>query len=193
MNRKTLTLLIILLGVLLPVPLISQNTYIIKSCSIVVAGTSNIHDWTAEVGKSSGIFKLKVEKGKVASVQSVDLKVDAQSLTGSKGSIMNSKIKDALKSKKNPFITYESTSITVTDRSVNSKVVANGVLNIAGTPQNVSIEVTGKVLPNGDIEFSGTKKLKMTDYKVEPPKAMLGALTTANDVTLTFKVILKIA
>jgi len=46
------------------------------------------------------------------------------------------------------------------------------------------------VLPNGDIEFSGTKKLRMTDYKVDPPTAMLGALTTGDEVILQFKVVL---
>lgn len=190
MSRKALNTLIFILGILFPVPLISQNTYTLKSYNVVVAGTSNLHDWTADVGKASGTFKLKVDNGKIVSIQSVDLKVDAQSLVGSKGSIMNSKIKDALKSKKNPFITFRSTNITVNGNSGIGRIVANGVLNIAGTSQNISIEVTGKILPNGDVEFSGTKKLKMTDYNVEPPKAMLGALTTANDVTLTFKVVL---
>lgn len=176
---------------LLPVSLLAQSTFEVKSHSIVVAGTSNLHDWTANAEKVNGNVKVKVDNGKIAAVQNVDLRVDAKSLKGSKGSIMDSKIEDALNADKNPYIQFKSTGGSVTEKSGSYKVSANGVLTIAGVSQNVTVDAVGKVLPNGDIEFSGTKKLKMTDYKVDPPKAMLGTLTTGDEITLSFKVILE--
>lgn len=191
MKRTALNLIIIILGVALSSPLLAQQTYQVKSHSIVVEGTSNLHDWTASAEQANGSFKVNVDDGRIASINAVELKVDAKSLKSSKGNIMNSKIIEALKAKKNPYISFKSTGGAVSEKSGTYKITANGVLTIAGTSQNVSVDAHGKVLPNGDIEFTGAKKLKMTDYNVDPPTAMLGTMTTGNEVTLTFKVVLK--
>jgi hypothetical protein len=39
----------------------------------------------------------------------------------------------------------------------------------------------------GVMEFEGTQAIKMTDYSVNPPTALFGALKTGNDITITFK------
>jgi hypothetical protein len=41
------------------------------------------------------------------------------------------------------------------------------------------------------ITYKGTYKLKMTDYKIDPPSIMLGAITTGNEVTIKFELLLK--
>lgn len=190
MKSKVLNLFILIL-IVLPFPMLAQQVYEVKNHSIVVAGTSNLHDWTANAEKVNGNFKVKVENGKIAAVNAVDVKVDTKSLKSSKGGIMDSKIQDALDAKKNPTISFKSTSGTVNEKSGAYKITASGVLTIAGVSQNINVDALGKVLPNGDIEFTGTKKIKMTDYKVDPPTAMLGTLTTGDEVTLTFKIVLK--
>lgn len=191
MKRTVLNFISIIVGVVFSTTLMAQQAYQIKSQSIVVSGTSNLHDWTATPEKVLGNFKVGVNGGKITSINAIDLKVDSKSLKGSKGSIMNSKIEDALDAKKNPFILFRSNAGTVTENSGTYKVTTSGVLTIAGTSQNVTIEALGKVLPGGEIEFTGKKKLKMTDYKIDPPTAMFGTLTTGDEVTLTFKVVLK--
>jgi polyisoprenoid-binding protein YceI len=190
MKRLTLNLLIVLLVTAVPFSVLAQKTYQVKSQNMVVSGTSNLHDWTANVSKANGSAQLEVNNGKITSIQNVEIKVDAQSLKGSKGNIMDSKIKDALDAKKNPTITYKASKGSLTEQSGTYKITTNGSLTIAGVTQNVTLDASGKVLPNGDIEFSGVKKLKMTDYKIDPPTAMLGALTTGNEITLNYKVIL---
>lgn len=191
MKRISQTLIILLIGMALPFMAKAQQTYQLKSHSIVVSGTSNLHDWTANAEKANGTFKVKVENSKIVTVNSFDLKVDATSLKGSKGGIMNSKIIDALDAKKNPSITFKSGGGNLIEKSGTYKVTANGILTIAGKSQNISVDALGKVLPNGDLEFTGTKKLKMTDYNIDPPTAMLGTMTTGDEITLTFKIVLK--
>jgi hypothetical protein len=44
---------------------------------------------------------------------------------------------------------------------------------------------------DGSISFAGSKKLKMTDYKIKPPTALLGSLTTGDEVEIVFQVTLK--
>jgi polyisoprenoid-binding protein YceI len=184
--------LLIVLVAVAPFTLQAQSTFEIASHSMTVAGTSNLHDWTAEVEKVNGSFKVKMDNGKLVDIQALNVVADAQSFKSSKGSIMNSKINDALNSKKHPRITYKMTKVDkITETAGTFRVTTSGVMSIAGVNQNVTLEAVGKILPNGSIEFSGNKKVKMTDYKVEPPTAMFGAMTTGDEVTLTFKVILQ--
>ncbi len=191
MKRISQSLIILMIGMAIPFIAQAQQTYQIKSHSLVVSGTSNLHDWTANVEKVNGNFKIKVDDSKIVAVSALDVKVDATSLKGSKGGIMNSKIIDALNAKKNPSITFKSSGGNLIEKSGTYKVTANGILTIAGKSQNISIDALGKVLPNGDLEFTGTKKLKMTDYNIDPPTAMLGTMTTGDEITLTFKIVLK--
>ena len=51
--------------------------------------------------------------------------------------------------------------------------------------------VKGSVGGDGSITFSGSKKIKMTDYKLKPPTALLGTLTTGDEVDIHFQVTLK--
>lgn len=192
MKQIVKSILILAIPFLLSERTMAQTNYEIKSYSIVVSGTSNLHDWTANVEKATGTFKLKTINGKIADIQNVDIVIDAQSLKSSKGSIMNSKINDALKSEKFPEIVFKSTLLgSISDKGGVNQINTTGILTIAGTSKNISIDALGKILPNGEIEFSGAKKVKMTDFKVEPPTAMFGALTTADEVTITFKVVIK--
>jgi polyisoprenoid-binding protein YceI len=177
---------------LAPFTVLAQTELGVVSHTMTISGTSNMHDWTADVEKVTGTIKAKVENGKIVDIQDVAISIDAQSLKSSGGSIMNSKINDALNSKKNPKISFKLTKVDkITENAGSFRISALGVLSIAGTNQNVSLDVIGRLLPNGSIEFTGIKKLKMTDYKVEPPTAMFGAMKTGDEVTLTFKVILQ--
>jgi len=192
MKQLSIRIALVTMAFLLVQGLTAQTAFEVKSHSIVVSGTSNLHDWTADVLKAKGVFNIKVENNKIADIQGVELKVDAQSFNSSKGSIMNSKIKDAINSKKHPEINFKATKLnSITEKGGVVQINSSGVLTIAGTSQNITIDAVGKVLPSGEIELTGSKKVKMTDYKVEPPTAMFGALTTGDEVTITFKVVLK--
>ncbi|MGE0077740.1 MAG: YceI family protein [Bacteroidales bacterium] len=192
MKQQIKSILIIVFLFVLSERLIAQTAYEIKSYSIVISGTSNLHDWTADVEKVSGSLKLKIENGKISDIQNVEIVVDAASLKGSKGSIMNSKINDALKSEKYPKINFKSTQLgSITENAGVNHINSTGILTIAGVSKSINIDSSGKLLPNGDIELSGIKKIKMTEYKVKPPTAMFGALTTGDEITIAFKVVIK--
>ena len=74
------------------------------------------------------------------------------------------------------------------DGLFNTKV--SGKLTIAGVKNVIQFSVKGKELANNQIEIIGSKTLKMTDYGIKPPKALMGALTTGDEVTVDFRVIL---
>jgi polyisoprenoid-binding protein YceI len=170
----------------------SPATYKIKSHEISMEGTSNLHGWTASVEKATGTFSFTVDNGAIISLQEASLRFDAESIKGSEGRRMDVKIYEALDTSKNPSISFamrEVTSLTGTAGRYNIGV--RGVLTVAGVPRVVDLTTSGRLLPNGDLEFSGNHKVKMTDHKVSPPTAMLGAMRTGDEVNLKFKVILQ--
>ena len=67
----------------------------------------------------------------------------------------------------------------------------SGYLTIAGATNKIDMYVQGKVGSDGGVTFSGAKKIKMTDYKIKPPTALMGTLTTGDEVEIVFQVTLK--
>jgi|APDOM4702015248_1054824.scaffolds.fasta_scaffold58422_2 polyisoprenoid-binding protein YceI len=170
----------------------AQTKYTIKSQKIEVVGTSNLHDWTATVGKVSGSTDFKVDNNAIVGITSAVVDIDANSLVGSKGSIMDNKIKDTFESEKYPRIKFalaKVNSIQTAGNVSTINIVGNVTIRTVTIPVEFVVKAT--TLPNGDIEVRSSKKLKMTDFSLKPPTAMLGALKTANDVTVNIYFVLK--
>ena len=94
----------------------------------------------------------------------------------------------ALNTDKNPNISFVLSSATVTPTADNNyKLNCIGKLTIAGITKQTELLATGKFNPaDKTFTVSGSEKMKMTDYKVAPPKAMLGTITTGNDITILY-------
>ena len=80
---------LVLLLILCTQSAFAQVRYTIKTQKVEIVGTSNIHDWTASVGKLSGISDFYVENNTITGIKSAVVDVDANSLAGSKGSSFN--------------------------------------------------------------------------------------------------------
>jgi polyisoprenoid-binding protein YceI len=64
-------------------------------------------------------------------------------------------------------------------------------LTIAGTAKKTDLYVQGKVGGDGSLTFNGSKKLKMTDFGIKPPTALMGTMTVGDEVEIVFSVTLK--
>lgn len=91
----------------------------------------------------------------------------------------------ALKASKHPEIVYALSSATVTPVNATTFTIrTKGKLTIAGTTRETDVVATAKVNPDNSITVTGSKKLKMTDYGVTPPKVMM--IKTGNDLTISY-------
>lgn len=191
MRIKSIKNFVIIVLMTLPLFAMSQKTYQIKSHEIVIEGTSNIQSWTADVEKAGGTFSFSLEEGKIVELHEASIRVEAESIIGSEGSMMNKKIYDALDVKKHPVITFTLREVvSLNENPGTARINTRGVLTIAGVSKMITLNTVGRLLSNGDLEFSGSQKITMSDHQVKPPTAMLGALRTGDEVTLNFKVIL---
>lgn len=169
----------------------SPAFYSAKTHEVIISGTSNLHDWTADVPNLTTSAELIVSNGKLEAINRMVVEIDATAITGSEGNIMTRKIAETLKSDKNPRITFRMTRVdNISQTGSDFSVRAAGTLSMGGASRPLDVVVSGKVLPNGDVQFSGVKDMKMTTWQLAPPRAMLGALRTADDVKVAFSVTL---
>lgn len=167
----------------------AQQTYkIVPNLSkMVVKGTSNLHDWEINVTVVNGeLVAVKSDAG-LKQITSVSIQVPAKSLQSGKGQ-MDSKTQDALKSTQNPTITYQS---TINNIPREGSITSIGQLDIAGSTKSRTISATYEVLKDGSIHVKGNIRIKMTDFAMIPPTAIMGTLKVADEVEIDFDTIFK--
>ncbi len=159
--------------------------------TMTIKGTSNVHDWESSVEKVTGTAKVTFDDNGALHIEACTVNIPVTSIKSTKGSIMDKKTWKALKSDEYANIKYQLTDFGNLVKSSNGFTTnTTGKLTIAGKTKTVNISVKGRELDNGSIEITGSKALKMTDYGIDPPTALLGAMTTGDDVTIEFRVIL---
>lgn len=169
-------------------PIHAQTFTISKTGSAIkVDGTSNIHDWTIISESFQGSLTATVENDKLVKIGNLEFTVPSESLKSGK-SAMDKNTYKALDSKTHKNITYKLEKVKGVDCSAAGlcKITTSGTLSISGVKKPVDITFDATVSAN-QISISGSKELKMTDYKVKPPTAMLGTITTGDAVTISLK------
>ena len=169
--------------------LTAQTPYQLSFSEMTVAGTSTLHDWESDVTEVDASGKFFVSTDGIQRISSLTVTIPVEKIISGKGSIMDSKTYKALKSDAHPNIIYRLSSVdNITSTSEGVDMETTGVLTIAGVDKTIKMTVAAKLSPDGELVFQGSKALKMTDFKVKPPTAMLGAIKTGDDVTIKFKV-----
>ncbi|HEY1114665.1 MAG TPA: YceI family protein [Chitinophagaceae bacterium] len=168
----------------LPFSLWSQTRYRASSGAITVAGTSTLHDWKETSSKGSVNAVFTMSGNKISDLALLVFTVPVTSLKSEHKTMDNNTYK-ALKANKHPEIAYTLSSATVTPVNATTFTIkTKGKLTIAGTTRETDVDATAKVNADNSITVTGSKKLKMTDYGVTPPKVMM--IKTGNDLTISY-------
>jgi polyisoprenoid-binding protein YceI len=196
LNRKILVTTMIIAAVI--VGGIYQNATaqtVYKSTpgtSIKVSGTSNVHDWTltSTAVESQGEFKVDGD-GQLHGLSSFALSLNAKSLKSEHESMDNRTYK-TMKADQYPKVTYKLSSATVTAAQKGKYTIkATGELTIAGVTQTIVMTIYATTNADNTITCTGSEALKLTDYKIDPPSFMLGAMKVKNDLTIQFNITYK--
>lgn len=151
-----------------------------------VEGTSNVHDWELDAKEQQGKLVAELAEGKLVKILQLDFTVKAESLKSGKSGMDKNTYK-ALNTDKHKQITYKLNKVNNIDcvTTGNCKVTTSGTLTIAGNSKPIEITFDAKV--TGDkITFTGNRAIKMSEYKVDPPTAMFGTITTGDQITIKF-------
>jgi len=165
----------------------ANNKYTLsKGYNVTIHGTSNLHDWdeTVETVTGDGIIDWNADGS--FDLGAMKIKMLVHSIKSKEGSIMNNNTYKALKADDHPEIIYALTD-PVKAIPVNGHIISAKVdIFIAGVTKRIDMNI--KATSKGrDVEFEGSQIIRMTDYGINPPRALLGTLKTGNEITIHFK------
>jgi polyisoprenoid-binding protein YceI len=174
-----------------------QAPLAIASGRVTLAGTSNVHAYTAatttlrvtaaKLGPvpSGALWDHALEPGVI---EAFAIAIPAATLASPTGDL-DKNMHKALKVEQFPDITFRLVRFEAKADAGPTRAV--GVLTIAGVEREVALALSTK-RAGATLTVQGSLDLLMTDYGVTPPKAMLGMLKTDPKVTITFETVLAI-
>lgn len=159
-----------------------------------VEGGSTIHDWSCPIKTLDGTLKLDTTGtaqspiGAPSQVQ-VEVPVDAIQCDND---TMNEKLREALQMNAYPkvYFSLEDAQVSPLPDSGASwfTIDAAGELILAGKRRQIELPVKGQRLDDGNLRFVGHHTIRLSDYDIERPSAMFGAIKTSKKVTVNFDV-----
>jgi hypothetical protein len=171
----------------------------IGSGRVSIAGSSNVHDYTAatttvrvtsaKVAPQVAGASLWAEVVKPGVLLDFAIVVPAATLTSGDNGLDKNMFK-ALKTTEFPDITFK--LMRLQPGTAPATLRAIGLLTISGVEREVAFDVKTQ-LKEAALIVTGEVALVMTDYGITPPKAMLGMLKTDPKVTVAFEVALAAA
>ena len=149
-----------------------------------IEGDSNLHPWACQATAPEA--RIEVDKDAPEIARALSLKIQVSGLECGSGK-MNEKLRDALNAEQHPTIEYQLTRAErISGEALQLK--ATGELTINGQTRTVAFLVDVVANPDGTADASGELVIKMSDYGVEPPTAMLGLLKTYDRITVKFEI-----
>lgn len=197
------TVLTLALGMLIAgAPALAQEparvSLALASGRVTIAGSSNVHEWTAQtttvrltrstiaanVGASS-VWDRIVAPG---ALEAFDIAIPAATLSSPKEGL-DKNMHKALKVQQFAEITFR--LLRLEPGTTPDTLKGVGVLKIAGVEREITLAI--KIArKDATLVVSGSVALLMTDFGIAPPKAMLGMLKTDPKVTISFETVLAV-
>lgn len=179
-------------------PLLAQQAdrapVTLTGAKVSLAGTSNIHDYTAstttvrvtklQLATGTGAADLLTAIQKPGTLQAFEIAIPAASLHSNKDGL-DKNMHKALKVKEHPEITFRLARL----EPKGSALRAIGTLRIAGVEKEIGLDLSTTV-KHGSLVVTGSIDLLMTDFGIPAPKAMMGMLRTDPKVTISFETVL---
>jgi polyisoprenoid-binding protein YceI len=174
----------------------AQSVTVAPGAQLAVDGDSTVRTFTCKAQKLD--VKLQVNEG--ASLAPEQL---AQALSGLSFELptaqldcandtMNGHLREALKAKENPSITFKMASYTAGAPQADGRRVLRirGNLTLAGATRPVELTAIASPTPNG-LRVQGRHALRMTEWGVKPPSLMLGTMKVKEAVAIRFDLALQ--
>lgn len=184
------TLIVSVLFLSLPSQIYSQDYKLVNdTSSIIVSGTSTLHDWHVDGENQSG--SLSFSEAESFNINELSFRVKAESLKSGKNSMDKNTYKALNTDKyKDIVFSYTKTNSVVKKGEGHYMITASGKLTISGVTKTIDLDL--EVFKDGDlVKINGKKDMLMTDFGIDPPKALLGTIKTGNEITITYKSVFK--
>jgi len=180
-----------------PPALLGLKYTIEKESSLSIRGTTNINSFecfSKQTFKEQSV-RLQVDGASrkvIFKNAQLLLRVDGLDCDNSK---MNEDLYDALDSEDFPFIVIELHEADLKEGlSADgwSRISVRASLTIAGKTRRVYIDAKGQQKEADRFRFIAEHWIRMTDYGVDPPTALLGLIKVRDDIAIDFDVVARV-
>jgi polyisoprenoid-binding protein YceI len=163
---------------------VNAQTLTIKSFTMTIEGETNVkHDYTTKVTQLSG--KMTVADNQP---QSLTVEIPVRSIISGER-LMDKKTHETFNAPKNPIIHFNMTEVnSIQVNGGDIAVAVTGNLSMGGATKKVALKAAGKEVSPGVYNFEGALPLKMSDFNMKAPTAMLGTMKTKDQVTVNYNV-----
>jgi len=154
--------------------------------SILVEGTSNIHDWEIQVENFNSEIDLSLKEGIPKSINTFTISIPVKSFNSGKNSMDKNTYK-AMEADTYTKISFTSSTKALLNEKSNGvyKAIMKGKLSIAGTTKDLEIPIELHKTSKG-YALKSEQNLNMIDFGIEPPTALFGTITTGEEVNTIF-------
>lgn len=151
-----------------------------------ISGRTNIQSWDATVEISDYNIRVAEKENELPLFRLFTVAMPVESID-SGNSRQTSSIHEYLKADEHPEITFELTSkIDITPANGTYKTEAEGILTVAGESRDIKVKGTLESLDDAKIRISGNYEMKMSDFNVERPTALLGTIRARDEMKVSF-------
>ncbi len=157
---------------------------------VIITGTSTLQSWEMRSENPGGevVFSID-EEGNPESLQSAVFRLNKKSLESNRSGL-KSKAYEAMDADRHPEIVFTGKGNSrLVENGDNYEITTPGELNIAGVTRQVTVSATCTNNDDTRLVCSGSQKLKMSDFKIDPPVMMFGALRAGDEVTVNYTII----
>ena len=158
----------------------------LKSFTLKVGGSSTLHEWESGVEKIEWKGSVSLNTNKILTLKDVEVKIPVSSIKSEHGKLMDGKTYEAFNVEKNPYILFKVKNVIQKPSGNDIALTLEGELTMNGVTNAMSLTVIGKSLPGGDMRFSGTRALKMSEFTMKQPTAMMGTIKVGDEVTVKY-------
>jgi polyisoprenoid-binding protein YceI len=156
-------------------------------------GTSTVRDWNCQAGQLDAVIDADagapaaVLNGRKA-VRTVLLTVPVAQLDCNDNNTMNGHMWKALESSRHATIQFALASYELVQSPTRGTLTGTLTLHGVALPVTIPVEFADV---EGALKVTGSYALKMTNWGVEPPKLMFGAMKVGETVTVRFELLLQ--
>jgi polyisoprenoid-binding protein YceI len=177
---------------------IADTNYLIdSSSSLTLDGSSNVNKFTCACNDQFPRNTLRLnlsQGGKIAHFSNAVLHVKTNSLDCGNPQ-MNKDLYQTLRADKYPHIKLELSRAHLPEGAQISyrdwsQLQAHGTLTIAGITKPIVFEVKARRHADNKLRLVAAKEVLMTDFNINPPKAMLGLIKVNNSIRLNMDLII---
>jgi len=161
---------------------------------IRIEGTSNVRDWEADLTQVTAEADIHITPGQPLNqltpdqFRKVRLEIPVEDIETDTGRLTRN-IHKYLEIDRQPVITFELTGVQSIEGSSEAvEVTADGVVSAAGESHPITLQAEITRESDGSLTISGVQELKMTDFGISPPTAMLGTIRAVDELQVIYMI-----